>query len=228
MQDPILEDPMPETDPALHGRRSDASTRSAWLPSRGALLAAAIAFVVGLLIFIALWLDQRNNNNFYRSLEAPRSIAGQVFDPLPVPLPAGADNASGLGQPGDIPVGGAEAPIRNTIPVGPPIAPAPPVAAPAAPTVVADRSTPQPVRSPAPRYPRDAQRRGQSGTVLLRVHVDRNGEPSGVDLVQSSGSRSLDRAAVDAVRRWRFDPAIANGQPIDGVVQVPITFNLGN
>lgn len=205
----------------------DPTPRSAWLPSRGALLAAAIAFAVGLLIFVALWLDQRDNNNFYRSLEAPRSIAGQVFDPLPVPLPAGADNASGMGQPGDTPAGGAEAPTRTTPPVGPPIAPATPIAAPAAPTSIADRSMPQPVRSPAPRYPRDAQRRGQSGTVLLRVHVDRTGEPSSVDLVQSSGSRSLDRAAVDAVRRWRFDPAIRNGQPTDGVVQIPITFNLG-
>lgn len=204
----------------------DPTPRSAWLPSRGALLAAAIAFAVGLLIFVALWLDQRDNNNFYRSLEAPRSIAGQVFDPLPVPLPAGADNASGMGQPGDT-AGGAEVPNRIATPIGPPVAPATPIAAPAAPTNIADRSMPQPVRSPAPRYPRDAQRRGQSGTVLLRVHVDRTGEPGSVDLVQSSGSRSLDRAAVDAVRRWRFDPAIRNGRPADGVVQVPITFHLG-
>ena len=198
----------------------------AWMPSRKALLVAAIAFGAGLLLFLALWIDQRDSNSFYRTLEAPRSVAGQVFDPLPVPLPAGenGDNASGMGQPGDTPVGGAEAPNSVAPPIGPPVPPAPPIAAPAP---IADRSIPQPVSSPAPRYPRDAQRRGESGTALLRVHVGADGEPVSVDLVEGSGSRSLDRAAVDAVRRWHFDPAMRGGQPVAGTVQVPITFSLG-
>jgi TonB family protein len=45
-------------------------------------------------------------------------------------------------------------------------------------------------------------------------------------LVQGSGARELDRAAVEAVRRWRFAPATRGGQPVEGSVQVPITFNL--
>jgi protein TonB len=199
----------------------------AWMPSRKTLLVAAIAFGIGLLLFVALWIDQRDSTSFYRTLEAPRSVAGQVFDPLPVPLPAGenGDNASGMGQPDETPAGGAQSPNRIATPIGPPVSPAPPVAAPAAPAM-ADRSIPQPVRSPAPRYPREAQRRGESGTVLVRVHVGADGEPTGVDLVEGSGSRSLDRAAVDAVGRWRFDPAIQGGRPVAGVIQVPITFNL--
>ncbi|MGN6111840.1 MAG: energy transducer TonB, partial [Luteimonas sp.] len=80
--------------------------------------------------------------------------------------------------------------------------------------------------SPAPRYPRAAQRRGLSGTVLLRIHVDADGEPVAIDLVQGSGARELDRAAVEGVRRWRFAPAMRDGQPVGGSVQVPITFNL--
>ena len=59
----------------------------------------------------------------------------------------------------------------------------------------------------------------------LRLHVDARGEPGQVDLVSSSGSRSLDRAASDAVRRWRFAPAMRGGQPVEAAVQVPITFN---
>lgn len=70
------------------------------------------------------------------------------------------------------------------------------------------------------------QRRGETGTVLLRVHVGPDGQPYSVDLVQSSGSRALDRAASDAVRRWRFRPAVRDGQAIAASVQVPITFNL--
>jgi protein TonB len=82
-----------------------------------------------------------------------------------------------------------------------------------------------PVSAPAPGYPPDAFRRGESGTVLLRVHVGPDGIPYAVDLVRSSHSRSLDRAASDAVKRWRFRPAQRNGQPVAADVQVPITFN---
>ena len=198
--------------------------KPAWMPSPKSLLIAGIAFLVGLLLFLMLWLDQRDNNRFYRSLEAPRSVAGQVFDPLPVPLPAGDSTASGMGDLEESPAGGAEAAIEA--PPAPPVAaPAAPMEAPVAPGQIADRD-PQPVRSPAPRYPREAQRRGESGTVVLRVHIDADGRPRDIDLVEGSGSRSLDRAAVDAVRRWRFDPAIRNGRPTEGTLQVPITFRL--
>jgi protein TonB len=196
------------------------------MPSRKALLVAAIAFGAGLLLFLALWIDQRDSNNFYRTDEAPRSVAGQVFDPLPVPLPAGEDTASGMGD--TDPAGEAETPVGSQPsppPFAAPAAPAQPVA-PAAPVPIADRSSPRPASSPAPRYPRDAQRRGETGTVLVRVHVGADGEPGSVDLVEGSGSRSLDRAAVDAVRRWRFEPAIRNGQAVAGTVQIPITFSL--
>lgn len=224
-------DKMPVADPdspmhdATPEPRNDA--RPAWMPSRTALLVAGLAFVAGLLIFVALWLDQRDSNNFYRNLEAPRSIAGQVFDPLPVPLPAGEDTASGMGAPGPLP---AEAPPYQGPPVAPaaPITPAPPVNAPAVPmpAVVADRFAPQLTFSPPPRYPRDARRRGESGTVLLRVHVTRSGEAGTIDLVQGSGSRSLDRAAIDAARRWQFEPAIRNDQPVEGSLQIPVEFAL--
>jgi len=119
----------------------------------------------------------------------------------------------------DEPPRGVEAPVAPVAPASPPPPPAPPAA-------IADSAMPQPLSSPAPRYPREAQRRGESGTVLLRVHVGPDGRPYSVDLVQGSGSRALDRAASDAVRRWRFRPAVRNGQAVAGTVQVPITFNL--
>ncbi|MEO5565312.1 MAG: energy transducer TonB [Luteimonas sp.] len=201
--------------------------RPAWLPPRTALLVAALAFVAGLLIFVALWLDQRDSNNFYRSIEAPRSVAGQVFDPLPVPLPAEGDTASGMDAPEPQP---AEAPPYQAPPMAtaPPIYPSPPVNLPAepAPAVVVDRFAPQLTFSPPPRYPRDARRRGESGTVLLRVHVTRNGDAGAIELVQGSGSRSLDRAAIEAAHRWRFEPAVRNGEPVESSLQIPVEFAL--
>jgi protein TonB len=216
--------PSPETDPSLQPRQ-DAAPRPAWWPSRKALLVAAIAFAAGLLLFLLLWLDQRDNNDFYRSGSAPLGTQGQQFEPLPTPLPAGGtdDNASGLGDVEQAPAGG-QPPIAEAPPA--PAAPLESAPPPPPPAAIADSAVPQPVSSPAPRYPRVAQRRGDSGTVLLRVHVGPDGVPYSVDLVQGSGSRELDRAASDAVRRWRFRPAVRNGQAVAGTVQVPITFNL--
>ncbi|UHQ21266.1 TonB family protein [Lysobacter sp. 5GHs7-4] len=79
-------------------------------------------------------------------------------------------------------------------------------------------------RSPEPEYPATALRRGEGGDVLLRVNVGADGVPGEVDFVRRSSSRELDRAAQDAVKRWRFEPATRNGKPIPAVVEVPIEF----
>lgn len=81
-------------------------------------------------------------------------------------------------------------------------------------------------RNPQPEYPRDAQRRGQSGRVLLRVDVAADGTATNVDFVQRSGSPDLDRAAMNAVRKWQFVPAKRNGKPVASSVNVPVDFVL--
>ena len=201
-------------------------SQRAWKPSLKVLLVTVAAFALGLLLFLLLWLDQRKDNDFYRADGAVPSAEGQQFEPLPAPLPAQQDgeNASGLDEVDETPASGDEPRIAEA-PAAPPAAPAAPPPLPA--SAAGDRSVPQPVSSPAPRYPRAAQRRGESGTVLLRVHVGADGRPVAVDLVQSSHSRDLDRAAAEAVRRWRFRPALRDGQPVPGIVQIPVTFNLG-
>ena len=216
--------PSPETDPSQPPRHA-AAPRPGWWPSRKALLVAGIAFAIGLLLFGLLWLDQRDNNDFYRTDGTPLGTEGQQFEPLPAPLPAGetGDNASGMDDVEQAPSDEARSAEAPPAPVAPVEPVAPPPAPPAA---IADSAVPQPLSSPAPRYPREAQRRGETGTVLLRVHVGPDGKPYSVDLVQGSGSRTLDRAASDAVRRWRFRPAVRDGQAVAGEVQVPVTFDL--
>jgi TonB family protein len=55
-------------------------------------------------------------------------------------------------------------------------------------------------------FPIRSQLRGQSGTVLVKVSVDRTGRATTTQLVQSSGFRLLDRAATTSIRdRWQFD-----------------------
>jgi len=77
-----------------------------------------------------------------------------------------------------------------------------------------------------PSYPIDSRRRGEQGTVLLRVQVGRDGLPTEVDVERSSGYRQLDRAAREAVLRWRFRPVQVNGVNVEARGLVPIRFDV--
>ena len=80
--------------------------------------------------------------------------------------------------------------------------------------------------NPLPSYPFAARRRGLEGKVLLRVAVLPSGAAASVTVESSSGHRILDRAAREAVRRWRFTPATRAGRPVEAEVRVPVTFKL--
>ena len=82
------------------------------------------------------------------------------------------------------------------------------------------------LNNPAPVYPPIAKRLGEQGRVLLRVLVSPEGMAKEVRLHTSSGSDSLDKAAIRAVRRWRFVPAKQGNNAVTAWVQVPIVFTL--
>lgn len=82
------------------------------------------------------------------------------------------------------------------------------------------------LRNPAPLYPAIARRSGDQGTVMLKVLVSAEGTALRVELDQSSGSKSLDGAALDAVKGWRFVPARRGAQNIEAWVRVPVVFKL--
>jgi len=82
--------------------------------------------------------------------------------------------------------------------------------------------------NPKPDYPEEARRRRQQGVVLVSVEVGADGRASEVALARSSGFPLLDEAAVQAVRRWMFDPARATGLPVPSRVEVPVRFSLAD
>jgi TonB family protein len=82
--------------------------------------------------------------------------------------------------------------------------------------------------TPQPHYPESARREGKEGRVLLRVLVDEEGRTKAIEISTSSGYDLLDRAATEAIKKWRFDPARAGGKPIETWVKVPIEFQLSN
>lgn len=87
-------------------------------------------------------------------------------------------------------------------------------------------SGPAHLYNPKPAYPPESRAAKEHGTVLIAVAVDVAGRPGSVRLSQSSGFPRLDRAAQEAVRRWRFKPAMRNSIPYASSVTVPIRFAL--
>jgi periplasmic protein TonB len=80
--------------------------------------------------------------------------------------------------------------------------------------------------NPIPEYPIASRRRREEGVVLLNVAVDVSGTPTTISLNHSSGYPLLDRAALDAVRRWTFEPARSGGVAMFSLVVVPVRFSL--
>lgn len=72
-----------------------------------------------------------------------------------------------------------------------------------------------------PVYPAAARASGQRGSVVLQVVIGRDGAVQDVKFLQ--GSLMFARAAIDAVRQWRFKPYSMNGRPVS--VQSQITLN---
>lgn len=201
------------------------------LPHR-ALWFALGAFVLGLGLFGLFWLTNRDDEALYSVQPVDKTAEAALSEPLPEPM-AAQDNASGMQSPSASDTQAAADTTASSQPLPKAVddqtadAGAAPTTQPPA-AAQADRPTPLPIeaQSPAPTYPPAALRRGDTGTVVVRIEVDANGDPGGVALIQRSGSRDLDRAAMQAVRRWHFQPAIEDGQPVAGSVDVPVEFNL--
>jgi protein TonB len=60
------------------------------------------------------------------------------------------------------------------------------------------------------------------------VVVEVDGLPGAVSLNRSSGYPLLDRAALDAVRQWTFEPARAAGVAVPSAVVIPVRFDLSD
>lgn len=84
---------------------------------------------------------------------------------------------------------------------------------------------PRVIMQPAPQYPPEMKKKKIQGTVHVLFIVDKDGrvtEPK----VQKSDNPAFDAAALNAVKRWRFEAGKKNGQPVPFRMRVPITFAL--
>jgi len=67
----------------------------------------------------------------------------------------------------------------------------------------------RPISMPAPKFPAEALRAGTSGSVLVEYTVGTDGTVTAARVVKATPARVFDREAVNAVRKWRFQPVSA-------------------
>ena len=86
---------------------------------------------------------------------------------------------------------------------------------------------PEMIYEETPEYPRLAEQAGIEGRVFVRALVSKDGKVLDAVVEKSSGTASLDDAAVKAAYKNRFKPGIQNGRPINCWVTYKVDFILG-
>ncbi len=86
-------------------------------------------------------------------------------------------------------------------------------------------SAPVPLYDPDPEYSDEARKAKYQGTVILWVVIGADGRPREMRIERSLGM-GLDEKAMEAVKKWRFKPAMKDNQPVPVQVNVEVSFRL--
>jgi protein TonB len=82
------------------------------------------------------------------------------------------------------------------------------------------------IRSFQPRYPTQARRAGQNGWVVVSFTVTTDGNTSNLKVADAEPRHVFERSALDAVERWKFSPAMKDGQAVESQRTQRIVFNM--
>jgi periplasmic protein TonB len=83
---------------------------------------------------------------------------------------------------------------------------------------------PRLISSVAPQYPPIARSAGQQGDVVVETTIDKSGNVVRMHVV--SGPAGLRGAAMDALKRWKYEPSSLDGEPVEVQMQVTIKFRM--
>ncbi len=86
-------------------------------------------------------------------------------------------------------------------------------------------SAPKVIYEAEPEYSEEARKVKQMGTVVLRLVVGADGTPREIQVVRTLGL-GLDEKAIEAVKKWRFDPAKKDGKAVAVAVNIEVDFRL--
>jgi protein TonB len=154
-------------------------------------------------------------------IEAPSAIVAEAFVPSSEDdegVEGGVEGGIVGGVPGGV-VGGL---LTLPAPPPPPQAPAPARHAPV--RIGGQISSPALVHRVNPEYPEVAMRAQVTGLVILEATVDAEGKVESVRVLRSVNL--LDRAAIEAVKQWRYSPLVLNGIPEPFILTVTLIFSL--
>jgi protein TonB len=86
-------------------------------------------------------------------------------------------------------------------------------------------SAPVAIFDPDPEYSEQARKSKYQGTVILWAIIGADGRPREMRVQRSLGM-GLDEKAIEAVGKWRFRPAMKDGQPVPVEVNIEVNFRL--
>jgi len=86
-------------------------------------------------------------------------------------------------------------------------------------------SAPRPIATPDPQYTDEARQAKTQGTCILWLIVDTDGRPRDIRVVHGLG-HGLEARAIEAVKQWRFEPAMKDGKPVNVQISVEVGFRL--
>jgi TonB family protein len=86
-------------------------------------------------------------------------------------------------------------------------------------------SAPRPIFSPDPEYSEEARKAKYQGVVVLGLVVGPDGRPRDMKVLRSLGL-GLDEKAIEAVKNWRFEPAVKDNKPVSVYISVEVDFRL--
>jgi periplasmic protein TonB len=158
-------------------------------------------------------------------LTQPKAIPKQVavFKEAPLPPEApGVAGGLGLGDGGLL--GGLAGGATGAAPPPPP--PPPPPPKPTGPIKVGGNvQEAKVIARPNPIYPALARQARIQGSVVLHAIIDKDGRVSELQVI--SGHPLLVQSALAAVRNWRYQPTLLNGEPVEVDTTITVTFVLG-
>lgn len=150
------------------------------------------------------------------SLEAPDTIEPESSRPAPASYSMSDVGPTGPGVPDG---------LAHSVGIGEPQPPPPPaLPAPQSPLRLSAYEMPRKIDDVAPRYPEIAQRAGVEGVVIVEAVIAVDGSVRDARVLKSVPL--LDRAAIDAVKQWRYAPTRLNGVAVPVIVTVTVQFRL--
>jgi protein TonB len=153
----------------------------------------------------------------------PEKMVAPTVIPKKVVIEKDAAPDLGGGVAGGVGVIGGTGPLGGII-GGPPPPPRPAVTGPV--RVGGNVMAAKAIDRPNPEYPAIAKAAHVQGTIVLHAIISKDGAVQ--DLQYISGPPLLMKAAMDAVRQWRYKPTELNGEPVEVDTTIQVIFTLGD